>query len=503
MSQEQYLHQTCYKCHYGKYQLPESGQEWHVVCDSCGSIHFTYQPLPHQYAFHADPHKFKMFAGGYGSGKTTTGAAETIRHILTTPRGTTLIGAATLPQLEQTAQKEFFEMFPKELIAHYNKQKNYLVTTNGHTVIFRPLDDEEKARSLNLTFFWIEEASVVNYTYFEQLKTRLRNKATKHHQGILTTNPDMGYVKSEFLLKSDKIYNSPVEYLQDPETINENYSTHIAPTHLNTHLPENYYEDTARGQPDWWVNRYLLGSFENREGLVYPDAQDHIIKREHEFPIPKHWERVFGADFGWRDPTVGIVGAIDPQTGILYFYKEHYESEKPVNYHAEKFNKMLEDIPLGKLQFMVGDPKGKAKSERDSISLFDHYAEYGIFFDPAMNKIEDGIMKVQTWFSLGKIKIFESCQNLLWELTEAYRFPERKLDDNKNAGDKPLDKDNHAADVIRYIVNELPDDPNELINPSINPYEIHVGLIKKDNIPYELQDNRSSYDRIEEWQYYY
>jgi hypothetical protein len=78
----------------------------------------------------------------FGSAKTTTGAWEIIRHILDTPNGFTLIGCHTVPQLEKTAQKEFFEMFPQELIDSWHKQQRELIAINGHTVIFRPLDDE-------------------------------------------------------------------------------------------------------------------------------------------------------------------------------------------------------------------------------------------------------------------------------------------------------------------------------------------------------------------------
>jgi phage terminase large subunit len=111
---------------------------------------------------------------------------------LSTPKGTSLVGAATLPQLEQTAQKTFMEMLPESLIKSHSKQKNYVDLINGHRVLFRPLDDSGKARSLNLCFFFIEEASEVNYDYFVQLQTRLRNHATTKHQGILSSNPDLG-----------------------------------------------------------------------------------------------------------------------------------------------------------------------------------------------------------------------------------------------------------------------------------------------------------------------
>lgn len=185
------LDTPCLECDFGLYREPTNGQRWHAICDECESIIMTYDPLPHQYEFHADPHKYKMFAGGYGSGKTMTACMETIDHIITTPNGETLIGAATLPQLRSTAMKEFFEIFPAELIESYSKQENTLITKNNHTVYFRPLDDEQKARSLNLTFFWIEEANGVGLSYFIQLQTRLRNTASDFQRGILSTNPDM------------------------------------------------------------------------------------------------------------------------------------------------------------------------------------------------------------------------------------------------------------------------------------------------------------------------
>ena len=36
-------------------------------CDRCNNFMFHYKPLPHQVRFHADPAKYKMFAGGQKS----------------------------------------------------------------------------------------------------------------------------------------------------------------------------------------------------------------------------------------------------------------------------------------------------------------------------------------------------------------------------------------------------------------------------------------------------
>lgn len=105
----------------------------------------------------------------------------------------------------------------------------------------------------------------------------------------------MGWIKSEILLKADKIHNPQSYYHQDEEEINPDISVHIAPTHLNTYLPEGFWETVARNRPEWWKKRYLYGSFEHAEGQVYPMFAEAIIPPR---SIPKNWQRMFAADFG-------------------------------------------------------------------------------------------------------------------------------------------------------------------------------------------------------------
>ena len=440
---------NCPECGYGimmeSNQRDDDGKPIYTSCSECDTHQLLYMPLPHQDKFHSDTHKYKMFAGGFGSGKTRTGAEEIKHHILETPNGMTLIGASTKPQLDQTAKDMFFKVFPDFMIKDYFKQKDMALIENGHVVIFRPLDDEGKLRSLNLTGFWIEEASEVKYDIFVQLQTRLRNKATKHHVGILTSNPDMGWIKQEFLLKADKIHNPQSKYVQDPDDINPAFSVHIAPTHLNIYLPADYVETTSKGKPEWWIKRYMKGSFEHTEGMVYPQFIDCVIPS---VPIPPHWERLTATDFGLRDPTVTLAAAIDPRLGEVHIYREHYKAEKSIKWHAQQMKeKIYNEIPTGRLRKVIGDPKGKARSERDMRSTFDYYAEYEIYFTPGINKIEDGIQKVYGYMEMGKLKIHESCAKTIWEGTR-YTYPKQEMVANKNASEKPMDKDNHAMDCF-------------------------------------------------------
>lgn len=481
----------CPQCHFGLMresdQKDDDGVAIYLSCSECNTIQLTYVPMDHQDHFHADPCKFKGFFGGYGSGKTRTGAEETVQHILSTPSGMTLIGAETKNQLESTAKEMFLKVFPDFMVEDHLKQKDMLLCANGHVVIFRPLDDEGKLRSLNLTAFWIEEASEVKYEIFVQLQTRLRNKATKHHQGIITSNPDMGWIKSEFLLKSGQIYNAEQDYYQDPEEVNEAFASHIAPTHLNTYLPTTYVEDTAKGKPEWWIRRFLFGSFDHTEGQVYPMFNKLVIPS---FPIPRRWERITGTDFGLVDPTVMLAAAIDPDKGELHIYKEHYESGKSIHYHqAQMKQKILNDIPQGRLRKMVADPKGKAKSEKDMRSTYDYYAEYDIYFEPGINKIEDGIQKVFSYMDLKKLWIHDCCLATIKEGVN-YKYPKQALLTDKNPSEKPVDKDNHAMDCLKYICAELPDNPIELLNQSYNRNEYYGNIGKEQEyLPHALQDD--------------
>ncbi len=153
-----FLNKPCHRCGNGKYTYTEDQNDWWVECDYCHALLFCYVPMPHQYVFHQDHHKFKLYAGGYGSAKTSTCGAEVMQHALSTPKGRTLVGAQTYVQLEETAKKQILEMTPAVLIEDYQKQKNVLILKNGHEILFRSFDDETKLRSLNLTMFWINDS---------------------------------------------------------------------------------------------------------------------------------------------------------------------------------------------------------------------------------------------------------------------------------------------------------------------------------------------------------
>lgn len=465
-------------------------------CTRCNTYINTYIPQKHQQDFHTDSHRYKGNFGGYGSGKTTTTREELYKHMFITPHGTGLIGANIMAQYEQTIKRDIDADFPAALIKDVSIQKSYMELVNGYRLMYRPFDDAGKLRSLNLDFLAIVEGSEVDPQIFTIGKTRLRNIAATlplknengeieytlteqgvpipiiqndWRQAIVESNPDAGWIKSDVLLVSDKIqYNGPTvdKYRVDPEVADIAISSHVTDTSCNAFLPPTYMRDVAKNRPDWWVNRYLHGSFTYAEGLVYPAAiTNHNTKCEHvipDYPIPKHWKRIFAFDYGLSDSSGGLWGAIDEERGKLVIYKEFYVTDRNVEALANLIKDGSEDVPQGGwVRPHIIDPKSGAKRDYNKVSLIDHFLEYGIAFQPGQISVDARVFKLNTYFEQDRVEIFASCRNLIHELSE-YKFPSDLKAENGRK-DKPEDKNNHLINPLEWIVMELPANPADIL----------------------------------------
>lgn len=466
----------CPHCNYSKLQedMSFSGKpcEFFVYCPTCNAHICTYKPMPHQEAFHKDKHQHKLYAGGFGSAKTYTGGMEFIAYALQVPNGAGLVGAATWGQASDTCLKFLVDNIPNALVYKSNQDKVnwYIDLMNGFRISAKAFDKEGKIRSANLNIIWVEEASEVSYNIIQYIKARLRNKTawTKGRNRlkmILTSNPDVGWLAENWLMISGNIYyhgDVPDRYTVDVNRIDPSTSTHISATSANIYLPPDYEENLARNKPKWWVDRYLHGSFKYAEGLVYPNFMSWF---EDPFIIPAHWKRITGLDFGRRDPTAHLVGALDPIHKVIHVYAEVEET--------------LDDITLDELiakikqthnfpDYLLAyphqcDPRGRNRDQVSGNSWIDAYRERGIVLQPAMdceaNSIAVTIQKVYEYAANGRLKIFKTCTKLKDALSK-YKYPPRDLADaDKNQGEIPMDKNNHLPDALRYMLSPFPKFP--------------------------------------------
>lgn len=455
----------CKLCSTGEYIQPDGKK--YGICNICNSAIILYRPLPHQQLYHKDTHTFKAIFGAYGSGKTTTAVMELIKHVLAVPNGMSAMLAPTMQMLQETSYNTLMQYLPHTFIEHEvrTRGKEEIILTNGHKILLLPSNSADKLRSLNLSAFYLEEASNAKYEVFSELTARTRNAAAlsggkNRLLGIICSNPDVGWVRTEILYKSDEVIAADDRvYPRDEDQYNPYMSTHLHSSYQNTFLDPEFQIRISRGKPDWWVARYIHGSFDYAEGMVYPNFSKTIVDP---FLIPQHWKRLFSVDFGLRDPTVMLAGAVDPDENTLYIYDEYYKAESPINENAKAMKAMLDQVPPGLIYGQViADPSGSKRSGATRRSYFNHYAEYGLWFQEGNNNIEAGIAKVYTYLSLNRLKIFSNCINTIKE-GRAYKYKDNELDQQKNRGEKPVDANNHAMDALRYMLMELPDDPENL-----------------------------------------
>lgn len=462
-----------YKCPLCSGTIKVHDSVFYGRCDTCLATLIDYKPAPHQVAFHESKAKFRLNIGGFGSGKTTMDAAEVSTHALSVANGRTLITAQSLQQVKEAVLPELEKFLPPWFIARQTKTPLPKYTlTNGHEIIVYASNDEEKLRSLNLTAFWIIEASGVAYSIFTQLTARLRNRAAvvkdkegkevEHNfLGIVESNPEEGWIRDEFLLRSDKIFASKSVDTSSYDKLKvkkpeKSYHSFLSASPDNKYLHKTFISDMCVGKDDRWIAKYIYCRLEVKEGAVYPDFMSCLVDP---FPIPDDWLRIFGFDKGWSDQTCLCCGALDVKNGICYIYDEYYVSEKPVTYHARRIKELVMGHKLYKN--IIADPSVRARNDRDGVSYRDYfYNVSGLWLEEGNNAIFDGIERVRDFMYQGKLKVFTNCVNLK---SEAQNYLWKK-DKNGISKDQPTEKDNHLMDAMRYMVMALPFDIRECSN---------------------------------------
>lgn len=397
------------------------------------------------------------------------------------PGGTGLLTAPTLQQLKRTTLKTLFnEVLPPPLIESYNKSDGEIVLINGFTFYTIPSDDEEKLRSINCGIIHMEEASGIKRTIYDQLLTRIRDPFVSNKLFMVCSNPDLGWIKEIF---ADNIARRSPDH-PNHDSYNPFVHTFIWTTNLNKHLPKDFIEMNSKGKPEWWIKRYLMGSFEHSEGMVYPGIMttmiqplpivDHGKEKTDKYGIPITWERFITLDHGLRNPTAVYFSAIDPHKGEVITYNEYYMPNRLVPDHAKALKPLIEEITHGKLRFMVADPSIRNKTDPvNGKSVQGLYQEYGLYFTEGNNSVEAGILRVNSYIERGKWKIYSTCVNLFREGIQ-YKFPELDMDKaGENLDERPEKKNDHAMDSIRYGFMRLPESPDLLKTVAYEPEVVY------------------------------
>lgn len=424
-------------------------------------------PLPKQQEFldnllNPKGPKYVAYVGGIGSGKTMIGCIAMLTMAVVHP-GDYLIGRQHFPALRDTTLKTFLEITPPELIAEHRVADGIVKVrnVNGGTsnIFFRHLEEPDKLRSLNLSGFYIDEATEVSENAFMLLQGRLRGKGLR--KGFLTSNPKgHDWVWKWFVNKRHLLGHGA----------DKHYYLIKAPSTENIHLPEGYVETLMSAWSEDQIKREIYGDFDTFQGQIFTEFNraTHVVKP---FKIPDSWERIVGIDHGYRNPTAFIWGAVD-YDGDIYIYREFYQKEWLIEEICKGKGKEpgVTQLTKGeKLQYAKIDPSTQSVRGQKGVSDFDTYLEHlpkDFPLSPANNAVRPGIDRVKSYLKVDekrnkpRIYIFDTCHNLIEEIAQ-YRWKEQShhLADKANIKEEPVKRKDHAVDALRYMIMGLPEEP--------------------------------------------
>jgi phage terminase large subunit-like protein len=196
---------------------------------------------------------------------------------------------------------------------------------------------------------------------------------------------------------------------------------------LFSEYPSSEREARTRGIP-------ALGS-----GRIYPILEEDVIVKP--FPIPEHWPRAFGLDFGWHN-TAALWGAQDPNTKVIYLYAEYKQGELSPHTHTFAIQSK------GKWIKGICDPSGGGRNANDGRLLVDVYRSLGLDLTDGDNAITSGIARVLNLFESQQLKIFSTLEKTLKEF-RVYRY------DSKNTNQPARNQDDHLMDTLRYLTSQF------------------------------------------------
>ena len=124
--------------------------------------------------------------------------------------------------------------------------------------------------------------------------------------------------------------------------------------------------------------------------------------------IPPHWPRAYGLDIRWNG-TAALWGALDPDSGTLYVYSEHYQASGEPSVQAQGILSRGAWIP-GLIELGTS-----GTSPEDGWRLLEMYQKLGLKLQVADHSEESGIAEVRQRMSSGRLKVFRTLTSFFQE----------------------------------------------------------------------------------------
>lgn len=209
---------------------------------------------------------------------------------------------------------------------------------------------------------------------------------------------------------------------------------------------KNKYKSMFKGL---FYQRYIEGLWVAADGIIYDMfSEGENVYRQEEEPKGLRYaaSRYIGVDYGTVNDTVFLEAFDDGET--LWISREYRWAsreemqQKTDREYADDFMKFYGNDPALACPVIV-DPS--------AASFIEELRRRGVYVLDADNDVLDGIRRVSTMMGQRRLKICETCEGTLQEIS-GYIW------DNKaalNGVEKPMKVADHGVDALRYLVSTV------------------------------------------------
>lgn len=433
-----------------------------------------YQPYPKQSEFHRNgaTHRERLLMAGNQLGKSLSAAAETAMHLTgrypdwwrgyraTGPvrwvvSGVTAqlvrdscqvllcgapareFGTGYIPRadlIEAVTTRGVAGAFDMVRVQHHDSAGN----PDGESILyFRAYEQgRERIQALTLSGIWLDEEPPLDYYTEAMTRTNVAMGPV-----YLTFTPLLGMsdVVRRYLSEASASRSVTTMTIHDVDHYTEEQRAAIIASY-----PAHERAARTMGVP-------MLGS-----GAIFPVPEEQIVIDP--IPIPAHWPRIVGMDFGWDHPTAGAWLAWDRDTDTVYLTDTYRVREQPVVIHAAAIRARGPWIPVAWPHDGLQHDKGAG------IELAEQYRAEGVNMLGEMATFEDvgdhtrlsrtsveaGIADMLDRMQTGRWRVFRTCTPWL----EEYRQYHRKDGKIVKEFDDTISASRYGLMMLRHAITQ-------------------------------------------------
>lgn len=204
-----------------------------------------------QQAFLDSEALYRGFVGGRGAGKSWIGACD----LLLRAQDDRLYGvyAPTYPMLQDSSWRSFLDLGSRfRFIKRINRAEMRVTLGNGAEVIFRSVDNPERARGANLSGAWLDEASLMDQAAYTIIIACLRERG------------EQGWLSATFTPRGRQHWTYETFGLGKINT-----ALFHAKTGDNPFLPDDFADVLRAQYPSQFAAQELEGEFVELVGNVF------------------------------------------------------------------------------------------------------------------------------------------------------------------------------------------------------------------------------------------